>query len=280
MLGADGAKKEEGQAVGTFSLWHLPVAIGLIGGGVVLGLSIYRRFSSGSQKEGSTPSADYAKLKIAEDIETILHAYEQVRGGEIWVNRDIRELPYDKETIKKAIKEALLIEPEKKKQIELAEAYGELAFFQDPEECLARGISIHDAAFEEFEQLSEEVRTEASRKAITKVHRNAINYVNEQASKATILGWWAGLVWYAYSHGTGDLHFFVWLILIFGGMAVASKVIGGGVAILLAMLTRLVYGDSNATSTLVGWGGLISPIIAFFCASLVIGIFKTILTSI
>jgi len=265
--------------VGTFSLWHFLIAIGLIGGGVFFGLNIYRLFSSGFKKEGSTPSADYSKLKSAEDTETILHAYEQVRGGEIWVNRHIRELPYDKETIKTAIKEALLIEPDEKKQTDLAEAYGELAFFQDPEECLARGISVHDAAFGEFEQLSEEVRTEASRKAITEVHRNAIYYVNEQASKATILGWWAGLGWYAYSDGAGDLHLFVWLILIFGGMAVASKVIGGGVAILLAILTRIVYGDPDATPALIGWGGLISPIIAFFCASLVIGVVKSVLTS-
>ena len=100
--------------MGTFSLWHLLIVIGLIGGGVIFILNTNRLFSSGFKKEGSTPSADYSKLKSAEDTETILHAYEHVRGGEIWVNRHIRELPYDKETIKKAIKDALLIEPDKK----------------------------------------------------------------------------------------------------------------------------------------------------------------------
>ena len=265
--------------MGTFSLWHLLIAISLIGGGIIFGLHIYRLFSSSLKKESSTPSADYSKLKSAEDTETILRADEHVRGGEIWVNRHLRELPYDKKTIKTAIQEALLIEPDKKQQTDLAEAYGELAFFQDPEECLARGVSVHDAAFEEFEHLSEEVRTEANRKAITEVHRNEIYYVNEQAAKATILGWWAGLGWYAYSHGAGDLHFFIWLLLIFGGMTVASKVIGGGVAILLAILTRIVYGDPDATPALIGWGGLFSPIIAFFCASLVIGVVKSVLTS-
>ena len=260
--------------MGTFSLWHLLIVIALIGGGVVFWLSIYRLFSSGFPKEDSPPSADYSKLKSTEGTKTILRAYEQLRGGEIWVNRPIRELPYDKETIKRAIKEALSVEPDEKKQTDLAEAYGELAFFQDHEECLARGISIHDAAFEEFEKLSEEVRTESIRKAMTEVHRNAIDYVNEQTSKATILGWWAGLGWHAYSHGAGDLHFFVWLILIFVGTAVASKVIAGGVTILLTILTRLVYGDPDATTALFGCGGLISPIIAFFCASIVIGVVK------
>jgi hypothetical protein len=264
--------------VATFSLWYLLIAIGVIGGGVVLGLGIHQHFKPGSRKESSIASADIERLIGAADIETILHAYEHVRGREVLVNRHIRELPYDKETIRKAIKLALLIEADENKQNELAEAYSELAFFQDPELCLARGISIHDAAFEEFEHLTEEVRTEANRKAITEVHRNAIDYVNEQASKATILGWWAGLGWYAYSHGGGDLHVFVWLILIFGGMAVASTVITGAVATLLSFLTWLVYGDADATTAIVGWGGLISPIIAFFCAPLIIGAVKSLLT--
>ena len=39
--------------MGTFSLWHLLIVIGLIGGGVIFILNTNRLFSSGFKKEGS-----------------------------------------------------------------------------------------------------------------------------------------------------------------------------------------------------------------------------------
>ena len=102
----------------------------------------------------------------------------------------------------------------------------------------------------------------------------SVNQTNAYVSRLTIFGWWAGLAWHVYTGGAMDLNLFAWAILIIGGMFVVSLIIGGGIAFLLGVLTRVVYGDWHATSALYAWGTIFGPVIAFFCASPAIGLAK------
>jgi hypothetical protein len=70
----------------------------------------------------------------------------------------------------------------------------------------------------------------------------SVDEVNTYAAKHTIFGWFVGLAWFAYSNGLNSISWISWAMLITVGMAAASIIIGGGIAYLLAGLTKLVTG--------------------------------------
>ena len=93
----------------------------------------------------------------------------------------------------------------------------------------------------------------------------SIDNVNTKASKATLFGWVVGLIWIGYFNSFPNLSLLDWIILIVAGMFGASIIIGGGISLLFAGITRLVYGRADATPIFFAWGVIISPIIAYFC---------------
>ena len=82
-----------------------------------------------------------------------------------------------------------------------------------------------------------------------------------------MLGWALGLAWIAYFDTVPGLSFWDWIILVVVGLFGASVIIGGGFAMLLAWLTKLSYGKSDARPELFAWGVVIGPIVAFFCVA-------------
>ena len=97
----------------------------------------------------------------------------------------------------------------------------------------------------------------------------SIDTVNTKVSKATIVGWFLGLIWIGYHDSFRSLSWLDWAILIIPGMFAASIIIGGGMSLLFAGITRLVYGRADATPIFFACGVIVSPIIAFFCVGLV-----------
>ena len=94
-----------------------------------------------------------------------------------------------------------------------------------------------------------------------------IDYVNTQNSKLTIAGWFIGLAYYNWFASDGAaLPWWIHLILIVGGMFAASIVIGGGMAILTALLSRRIAGATDARPGYFKTAGLISTVLAFFAA--------------
>lgn len=95
----------------------------------------------------------------------------------------------------------------------------------------------------------------------------AVERVNEIASKNTTIGWFAGLAWFRYSNGAQDISYFEWAILIVIGMFVASIVIGGGMAMVAAAITKFLTGKADASPNAFAWMAYLSPLLAFFAAS-------------
>jgi hypothetical protein len=94
-----------------------------------------------------------------------------------------------------------------------------------------------------------------------------IERINTQAAYLTIIGWFAGLAYYDWFASTAPhLPWWMHLILIFAGMFVASVMIGGLMAILMAVLTKLVTGDTEGSPHGFAWAAFISPVLAFFAA--------------
>jgi len=102
-----------------------------------------------------------------------------------------------------------------------------------------------------------------------------IDLVNTYAARHTIIGWFVGLAyfnWFAHQPPTVPL----WghLLLIIVGMFAASIIIGGGMALVAAGVTRLVKGQSDASPDLFAWGAFISPVLAFFAAGYALEFFS------
>jgi hypothetical protein len=85
------------------------------------------------------------------------------------------------------------------------------------------------------------------------------------ASKTTILGWFAGLAWLGYFSDPG-LGFFGWMLIIVGGMFAASIILGGGVALAIAGVSKAIAGRADAMPGLFKWGRFVSGVLAFLAA--------------
>lgn len=94
-----------------------------------------------------------------------------------------------------------------------------------------------------------------------------IEIINTYAAKWTIGGWFIGLAYYNWFASAPD-HVPLWahVVLVVLGMFVASIVIGGGMALLMALITKLTTGDAEGSSHAFAWAAFISPVLAFFAA--------------
>jgi hypothetical protein len=94
-----------------------------------------------------------------------------------------------------------------------------------------------------------------------------IQIINTYAAKWTIAGWFIGLAYYNWLATNPD-HVVWWahVILVVGGMFAASIIIGGGMSLLAAFITRLVTGRTDGSRDFFGWSAFISPVLAFFAA--------------
>lgn len=98
-----------------------------------------------------------------------------------------------------------------------------------------------------------------------------IDSVNSKAAKMTICGWFAGLAYYSWFSSTAA-HLPIWqhALLIIVGMFAAAIIIGAGMALLAAGLTKVITGRSDGSINAFAWAAFISPVIAFFAAKYVL----------
>ena len=101
-----------------------------------------------------------------------------------------------------------------------------------------------------------------------------IDRVNTIASKWTIFGWFAGLAYFNWFASDGaSFSWWAHALFIIVGMFAASIIIGGGVALLFAGLTKILTGRSDGSIHGFAWGAFISPVLAFFAAKYVLAFF-------
>ena len=94
-----------------------------------------------------------------------------------------------------------------------------------------------------------------------------VETVNTYAAKWTVAGWYIGLAYYNW-FASNPPHVALWahIVLATVGMFLASVVIGGGMSLVAAAVTKLVYGKSDASPDFFSWAAFISPVLAFFAA--------------
>lgn len=98
-----------------------------------------------------------------------------------------------------------------------------------------------------------------------------VDLVNTYAAKWTVGGWFLGLAYYNW-FASSPPHVTWWyhLGLVTVGMFVASICIGGGMALLMALITKLVTGNAEGSIHGFAWAAFISPVLAFLFAGQVL----------
>jgi hypothetical protein len=98
-----------------------------------------------------------------------------------------------------------------------------------------------------------------------------IELINSYAAKWTVTGWFVGLAYYNW-FASAPAHLPIWAhaILVVGGLFVAPILIGGGVALLMAGVTKILTGRIEGSPDGYAWGAFISPVLAFFAAGYVL----------
>lgn len=94
-----------------------------------------------------------------------------------------------------------------------------------------------------------------------------IEQVNNYSSKLAIWGWFAGVAYYGWwtsSAPTIPLWGYAALIII--GMFAASIIVGGGLALIAAGVTKLVTGGAERSTNAYAWASFLSPVGAFWLA--------------
>lgn len=94
-----------------------------------------------------------------------------------------------------------------------------------------------------------------------------IDAINTSASKATIVGWFAGLSYFGWwASDAVQVSFGAMSVLVVGGMFASSILIGGGVSLLIAGIAKALTGKTEGYPSLFTWGVVVSPVLAFFAA--------------
>jgi hypothetical protein len=97
----------------------------------------------------------------------------------------------------------------------------------------------------------------------------SIEMVNTYAAKWSIGGWFAGLAYYNwFSNDAPHASLLGHVLLIVVGMIAASVLVGGSVALVFALGTKLVTGSAEGSPHGYAWGAFISPVLCFFLAKL------------
>ena len=97
----------------------------------------------------------------------------------------------------------------------------------------------------------------------------SIETVNTYAAKWTVGGWFIGLAYYNwFSSAPIHVPLLGHILLLTVGMFAASVLIGGGMAVLAAVVTKLTTGNVEGSPHGFAWAAFISPVVAFFAAKL------------
>lgn len=102
-----------------------------------------------------------------------------------------------------------------------------------------------------------------------------IERINSQASKMAIFAWFAGLAYYNW-FASQPISVPIWahVVLVVAGMFFASIVIGGGLALLSAGLTKLLTGSTDGSPHVFAWAAFVGTVPAFIAAKYGLLIFQ------
>ncbi|MBB3063958.1 hypothetical protein [Limibacillus halophilus] len=102
-----------------------------------------------------------------------------------------------------------------------------------------------------------------------------IERINSSSAGLAIIGWFAGLSYYNWlASDPTSMPIWAHAVLVIGGMFFASIVIGGGLALLAAGLTRALTGKMDGSSDVFSSMAFVSPVVAFFAAKYGLGLFQ------
>jgi hypothetical protein len=104
----------------------------------------------------------------------------------------------------------------------------------------------------------------------------SVDAVNTKAAQWSIAGWFVGLAYFNW-FASSPPHVPLWAhaVLVVAGMFFASIVIGGGVAFLMALLTKATTKSWEGSSDFFAWGAFISPVLCFFAAKYALMLFQS-----
>lgn len=99
----------------------------------------------------------------------------------------------------------------------------------------------------------------------------SIDAINTDVAKFTVTGWFIGLAYFNWFASDGK-HLPLWehATLIIGGLFGSSILIGGGIAVLAGVATRIFTGRWDGSTLGASLNGYISPVLAFFAAKYVL----------
>jgi len=101
----------------------------------------------------------------------------------------------------------------------------------------------------------------------------SIEVANTYAAKWTIGGWFIGLAYYNwFSSAPIHVPMLGHILLLTVGMFAASVLIGGGMALLAGLVTKVATGQIEGSPHAFAWAAFISPVIAFFVAKTALGL--------
>lgn len=98
------------------------------------------------------------KVTGTPDLEEVINAYGEYLGKGTSVERDVSELPFDKETIKAAVLKAISLTPNGPMKTQLETGFVSLADFQDLETLKSQNASISAKIADECEGLLAELK--------------------------------------------------------------------------------------------------------------------------
>ncbi|MDP7028710.1 MAG: hypothetical protein QF733_00645 [Phycisphaerales bacterium] len=105
---------------------------------------------------------------------------------------------------------------------------------------------------------------------------NPVVRANTCSSQTSILGWFAGLAYYNWFAGDPiSVPFWAQIILIIGGLFASSIIIGGGLAILAGIVTKVVTGRFDGSPNAFAWAALVSPVLNFIAVRYALLLFSS-----
>ncbi|UDL90191.1 hypothetical protein LGH82_01990 [Mesorhizobium sp. PAMC28654] len=103
-----------------------------------------------------------------------------------------------------------------------------------------------------------------------------VDQINGKASGMVIFGWFVGLAYYNwFSRSPISVPIWAHIVLIVVGMFAASIIIGGGLALIAAGITKAVTGSAQGSPHAFSWAAFIGLILAFFPAGYALEMFKS-----
>lgn len=101
-----------------------------------------------------------------------------------------------------------------------------------------------------------------------------IEHINMVTSKLCMTGWFLGLAWMFFvSSDASEVVWWEWIALAVAGPFAASIVVGGGLALVSALITKVLTGSQEGSPMLFGLNSYVAPVLVFFVSGPIVRYF-------